>query len=123
LIYLSDQENGLIIIEMDGPDIYLNGASAVNAGATTTLTVSNAQPNVPWYLLVGFSNAGHTQAGATIELGSGFSIFANGTTNTAGSASKSFRVPQAASGRTAYFEVVTLGSTIESSNLFRLSAL
>jgi choice-of-anchor B domain-containing protein len=123
LIYISDQDNGLYIIDVHDQDIYLNGASAVSAGANTTLTFSNAAANTSWYLLVGFSNAGHTRAGTTIELGSGFSIFATGTTNAAGSASKSFTVPPAASGRSAYFEVVTVGAQIESSNLFRLSVL
>ncbi|MBC8371146.1 MAG: choice-of-anchor B family protein [Planctomycetes bacterium] len=123
LIYLSDQDNGLIIIDVDDADISLNGAAAVSAGATTTLTFSNAEPNVPWYLLVGFSNAGHTQAGTTIELGAGFSIFATGNTGNAGTNSKTFAVPPTASGRAAYFEVVTLGAGIKSSNLFRLSVL
>ena len=123
LIYLSDQDNGLIIIEMHDADILLDGPSTVSAGASTALTFSSAIPNVPWYLLVNFSNAGYSRNGNTIELGAGFSIFGNGMTSAAGSGSKSFTVPPTASGRTAYFEVVTVGAQIESSNLFRVSVL
>jgi choice-of-anchor B domain-containing protein len=123
LIYLSDQDNGLIIIEMHDADISLDGPSAVSAGGSATLTFSNATPNVPWYLLVDFSNAGYTRNGTTIELSSNFNIFAQGTTNAAGGGSKFTNVPPAASGLTAYFEVVTVGAQVESSNLLRVSVL
>ncbi|MFT7517834.1 MAG: hypothetical protein ACI84O_001635, partial [Myxococcota bacterium] len=72
---------------------------------------------------VDFSNAGYTRNGTTIELSSNFNIFAQGTTNAAGGGSKFTNVPPAASGLTAYFEVVTVGAQVESSNLLRVSVL
>lgn len=120
LIYLSDQDNGLYIIQIDDPAMDLSGTASVPAGTSTNLNLSGAAPSSTWYLLFSFSNAGLNQFGTTFEVGAGWSLLTSGTTDASGNASYALNVPPGASGRTAYFEVATANGPVQTSNLFRL---
>jgi len=120
LVYLSDQDNGLYVIQINDADINLAGTASVPAGSSTNLNLSGAAANSTWYLLFSFSNAGIAQYGTTFEVGPGWSLLGSGTTDALGNASYTLNVPAGVSGSTAYFEAATANGPVLTSNLFRL---
>ena len=120
LVYLSDQDRGLFVIQIDDPAIDLSGTASVPAGTSTILDISGAAPSSIWYLLFSFSNAGINQYGTTFEVGAGWSLLTSGTTDALGNASYTLNIPAGVSGSTAYFEVATANGPVLTSNLFRL---
>lgn len=109
-----------------GADVLnLTGDTIGFRGNSVTYTITNMEPSAPWALLVGTSNAGSIVMGKAFDIGTPYTIVANGTADALGAGGTTFNIPLSiATNTTAYLEAGSLGSLgVDESNLLTLLIL
>ncbi|MFQ5750134.1 MAG: LVIVD repeat-containing protein, partial [Planctomycetota bacterium] len=89
VIYISDLENGLFILQEDDPPadtIVLTGDTAVRVGNRGTYAWSQAPANSPYWFYLSKKMNGTAVNGHSFDIGPGLKIMKTGTTDAAGAA-------------------------------------
>jgi hypothetical protein len=98
--------------------ITLSGPTLVSAGTQRNWSFSGGPANAPFWLLNGASADGLLRQGHAFNVGAPVMLLDSGTTSGGGAGAVTLQIPQAAAGRTAYFEIAArAGGAWHDSNL------